>query len=150
MSSRLERERTELATRRGCSCTVAGKVGASSLLEGKVPRLSSQLPEDRLEREESIGEGSNPIEELSLYLGTDSGMGIGAVTAAFADFGGAAITKTSLDIKKSLGTGGTGGAFSWSPFLELEEALGAAEEDLARELEVRRVRVSKETLELEP
>lgn len=75
---------------------------------------------------------------------TGTGTGTAAVVADF--FGGAAITKTSLDIRNSLGAGG---AFL-SSFQGLGEARSIAEEGLTLELVSRMVRASKETLELEP
>lgn len=81
---------------------------------------------------------------MNTGTGTGTGTGTAAVVADF--FGGAAITKTSLDIRNRLGAGG---AFL-STFRDLGEARGIAEEDLTRELVSRMVRASKETLELEP
>lgn len=56
MSSRLDRERTNSTATRDSTDTLSGKAGISSSDEAEMPRLSSQLSEDREETEESMGE----------------------------------------------------------------------------------------------
>lgn len=134
MSSKLVREPIEIWIGRGSS-SGSGKTGASS--GSVVPKLSSQLPNDRVEREESIGEDIEALEELSLNLGAGIGAGAGA------GFDGAVMTKTSSGTRKVLGTCGTGGTTSSRFIREVVELLGAAaDDDLARS-EPRVERVSR-------
>lgn len=153
ISSKLDRERAELvAGATGGSSSRPGKTGVSSS-DGE-PRLSSQLPDERHEfeeRDESMGDESDVLVLLPVVLVAIPVLSVELSLTLDADeraAGGAAMIKTSSEIRYNLGTGGTGGVSSVLLREELVDALAAADvADFERAMLVERV--SDETLALE-